>query len=188
MKSLFRLLALAVIPLLAGAAVHADADGYDPETVPVHPALLEKWEDFFPPAVIEVTEGVYVARGFNRDNPALIEGVNGLIVVDPGESIPAAQAVKDAFNAALGNIFDRKPVKAIIYTHHHDCHIHGASVFANEHTEIIAHENLMSDLFDEWYGQIYPSRLEGGIKMSGLIFQNALVIDGQGWYAGGRRG
>ena len=32
----------------------------------------------------------YVARIYNRDNPALIEGVNGRIVVDPGESIPAA--------------------------------------------------------------------------------------------------
>lgn len=157
----------------------AAAAPFDPPEVPVHPTLLAKYEEFFPPAVITVTDGVYVARGYNRDNPTLIEGVNGLIVVDPGESIPAAQAVKAAFNAHLDNIFDRKPVKAIIYTHHHDCHIHGASVFADEHTEIIAHENLMSALFDEWYGQIYPSRVEGGLKMAGIMFQND-----PGWYAG----
>ena len=156
----------------------------EPASVPVNPTLLEKYEEFFPPAVIQVTDGVYVARGYNRDNPALIEGVNGLIVVDPGESIPAAQAAKDAFNAELDNIFDRKPVKAIIYTHHHDCHINGASVFADEHTEIIAHESLMSALFDEWYGQIYPSRLEGGVKMAGLMFMGAPVLDGEGWYTG----
>jgi len=154
-------------------------DPYDPEEVPVHSTLLDKYEEFFPPEVIRVTDGVYVARGYNRDNPALIEGDNGLIVVDPGESIPAAQAAKDAFNDSLDNIFDKKPVKAIIYTHHHDCHINGASVFADEHTEIIAHENLMSALFNEWYAPIYPSRVEGGIKMAGILFQDA-----PGWYAG----
>ena len=165
--------------LFSVLAPTAAAAPFDPPVVPVHPTLLAKYQEFFPPAVITVTDGVYVARGYNRDNPTLIEGVNGLIVVDPGESIPAAQAVKAAFNAHLDNIFDRKPVKAIIYTHHHDCHIHGASVFAGEHTEIIAHENLMSALFDEWYGQIYPSRVEGGLKMAGIMFQND-----PGWYAG----
>jgi alkyl sulfatase BDS1-like metallo-beta-lactamase superfamily hydrolase len=171
-----RSICLAVLFVLV---LTATVVAYEPESVPVHPTLLEKYEQFFPPAVIPVTDGVWVARGYNRDNPTLIEGVNGLIVVDPGESIPAAQAAKDAFNAQLDNIFDKKPVKAIIYTHHHDCHIHGASVFADEHTEIIAHENLMSALFDEWYGQIYPSRVEGGLKMAGIMFQND-----PGWYAG----
>jgi hypothetical protein len=78
--------------------------------------LLGKFLQFFPPAVLRVTDGVYVARGYNRDNPTLIEGKNGLIVVDPGESIPAAQAAKAAFNAELDGIFDRKPVKAITTT------------------------------------------------------------------------
>ncbi len=144
-----------------------DLEPYEPETVPVPAPLLEKYEGFFPPAVIQVTDGVYVARGYNRDNPVLIEGNNGLIVVDPGESIPAAQTVKDAFNAQLDNIFDKKPVKAIIYTHGHDCHINGASVFADEHTEIIAQEGLMNGLFNEWFGQVFPSRAEGGVKMAG---------------------
>ena len=128
--------------------------------------------------MITVTDGVYVARGYNRDNPTLIEGANGLIVVDPGESIPAAQAAKDAFNAHLDNIFDRKPVKAIIYTHHHDCHVNGASVFADEQTEIIGHENLMSSMYSEWFGQVFPSRAEGGIKMAGLLFMDAPVQNG----------
>lgn len=157
---------------------------YEPPAVPVHPTLLANYEAFFPPTVITVTDGVYVARGYNRDNPTLIEGADGLLVVDPGESIAAGQAAKDAFNAQLDNIFDKKPVKAIIYTHHHDCHINGAAVFADEQTEIIGHEHLMSALYDEWYGQVYPSRAEGGIKMSGLLFQDAPVQDGEGWYAG----
>ncbi len=184
MKSRLRFLVLLVmvIPLMAAQAVFA-ADR-DPVTVPVHPTLLNKYEQFYPPTVITVTDGVYVARGYNRDNPTLIEGVNGLIVVDPGESIPAAQAAKNAFNAHLDNIFDKKPVKAIIYTHGHDCHINGASVFADERTEIIAHEGLMANLYDEWYGQLYPSRVEGGIKMSGLLFQDSPALGNNGWYTG----
>lgn len=79
----------------------------NPKIVPVNPALLEKYESFFPAKIIKVTEGVYVAKGYNRDNPTLIVGEDGLIIVDPGESIIAAEAVKTAFNAELDNIFDK---------------------------------------------------------------------------------
>ncbi|NLA52743.1 MAG: MBL fold metallo-hydrolase, partial [Clostridiales bacterium] len=182
MKSFYRLLAFVIIFSLA--ATGAFAASLNPQTVPVNPILLEKYEEFFPSAVIHVTEGVYVARGYNRDNPTLIEGADGLIVIDPGESINAAQAAKDAFNAELDNIFDKKPVKAIIYTHSHDCHIHGASVFADDETEIIAHEDLMSSLYDEWYGPVYPSRIAGGAMMGGILFQDTPARDNNGWYAG----
>jgi len=191
MKTKFQLLALVTILALAGTAVcvaaqepEAVSAPYEPETVPVNPTLLVKYDEFFPPAVLNVTDGVWIARGYNRDNPVLIEGVDGLIVVDPGESIGAAQTVKDAFNANLNNIFDKKPVKAVIYTHHHDCHINGASVFADEQTEIIGHENLLSSLFSEWFGPVFPSRAEGGLKMAGVMFQDAPVQDGEGWYVG----
>lgn len=191
MKTKFQLLALVTILALAGTAVcvaaqepEAVSAPYEPETVPVNPTLLAKYEEFFPPAVLNVTDGVWIARGYNRDNPVLIEGVDGLIVVDPGESIAAAQKVKDGFNANLDNIFDKKPVKAIIYTHHHDCHINGASVFADEQTEIIGHENLLSSLFSEWFGPVFPSRAEGALKMGGMMFQDAPVQDGEGWYVG----
>lgn len=157
----------------------SSAGAFDPAEVEIHPTLQKIYDDFFPPTVIKVTDGVYVARGYNRDNPVLIVGSSGLIVIDPGESIYAAEEVKSAFNTELDNIFDKKPVKGIIYTHPHDCHINGASVFADEHTEIIAHENLMNSLYDEWWGQMYPSRAEGGVKMAGIIFQND-----PGWYAG----
>jgi len=191
MKTKFQLFVLVIIMALVGIAGSVAAQEsvavpapYEPEAVPVHPTLLAKYEEFFPPAVLKVTDGVWVARGYNRDNPVLIEGVDGLIVVDPGESIPAAQKVKDAFNANLSNIFDKKPVKAIIYTHHHDCHVNGASVFADEQTEIIGHESLLSNMFSEWFGPVYPSRVEGGTKMVGALFQDTPVRDGKGWYVG----
>lgn len=191
MKTKFQLFALVTILALVGTVGYVAAQkpvavsaSFEPEVVPVHPTLLTKYEEFFPPAVLKVTDGVWVARGYNRDNPVLIEGVDGLIIVDPGESIPASQKVKNAFNANLDNIFDKKPVKAIIYTHHHDCHVNGASVFADKQTEIIGHESLLSNMFGEWFGPVYPSRVEGGAKMVGALFQDAPVRDGKGWYAG----
>ena len=191
MKTKNQLFALLTILVLVVTAVCVSAQEpaaapapYEPEAVPVHPTLLAKYEEFFPPAVLTVTDGVWVAKGYNRDNPVLIEGDDGLIVVDPGESIPAAQKAKDAFNANLDNIFDKKPVKAIIYTHHHDCHIKGSSVFANEQTEIIGHDSLMDNMYSEFLGPVYPSRAEGGIKMTGILFQDAPLQDGKGWYAG----
>jgi alkyl sulfatase BDS1-like metallo-beta-lactamase superfamily hydrolase len=185
-------LLLIVVVVLALAVTPDHAAAYTPEGVDVQPTLMTNFKEYFPPKVLPVTEGIWVARGYNRDNPVLIEGVNGLIVVDPGESVAAAQIVKAAFNASLDNLFDKKPVKAIVYTHHHDCHIHGASVFADEHTEIIAHEHLMSALYDEWFGQVFPSRAEGGLKMSGALFMNAPVVklvgenleEVPGWFAG----
>jgi len=154
---------------------------FEPKEVKVNPKLANFTAEFFPAKIINVTDGVYVARGYNRDNPVLIEGTDGLIVIDPGESIPAAEIVKKAFNDHLDNIFASKPVKAIIYTHHHDCHIHGASVFAGNGTpEIIAHENLNTILFYDWYNQMFPDRLIGGAMYSGTLFAKD-----PGWYAGG---
>lgn len=155
------------------------AAAFDPPVIDVHPVLQEIYDGFYPPEVFTATEGVYVARGFNRDNPVLIEGPNGLIVIDPGESIEGAELAKEGFNASLDQIFDKKPVKAVIYTHSHDCHVHGASVFADEKTEIIAHESLMATLYSSWFSQLFPSREIGGVKMAGLLF-----YDDPSWYRG----
>jgi alkyl sulfatase BDS1-like metallo-beta-lactamase superfamily hydrolase len=189
MKKLIYLVVLLSLFAFTSPVAAYEHEPYDPEAVPVEPTLLQSYQDFFPPEVLPVTDGVWVARGYNRDNPTLIEGRDGLIVVDPGESIAGAQAAKNGFNAALNNIFDRKPVKAIIYTHHHDCHVNGAAVFAQEHTEIIGHEDLMSSMYSEWFGQVFPSRADGGVKMAGVLFMDAPAADAKGnpvpgWYAG----
>jgi alkyl sulfatase BDS1-like metallo-beta-lactamase superfamily hydrolase len=141
--------------------------------VPANPILVNLTADF-EQMVYQVTEGVYVAVGFARANPVLIEGIDGLIIVDPAESVNAAEGVKAAFNEHLDNIFDRKPVKAIIYTHYHDCHIHGASVFAGDDSpEIIAHETLATNLYSPTavYGQIYPIKATRAVRYMGIGFQ-----------------
>ena len=125
----------------------SSAYAFEPESVDANPDLVALTAGWVPPTVYDVTDGVYVAVGYGRANPVLIEGTDGLIVVDPGESTTSAEMVKAAYNEHLDDIFSRKPVKAIIYTHYHDCHMEGTSVFADNDSEIIAHENFEKSLF-----------------------------------------
>jgi alkyl sulfatase BDS1-like metallo-beta-lactamase superfamily hydrolase len=142
--------------------------------VGANPDLVALNAGWFPPTVYDVTDGVYVAVGYGRANPVLIEGDDGLIVIDPGESTTSAEMVKAAYNEHLDDIFSRKPVKAIIYTHHHDCHINGASVFAgNDSPQVIAHETFEEHLFGprEVVGQIFPIKVYRAVKYAGIPFQ-----------------
>jgi len=151
------------------------ASAFDPEVVEANPKLANLSADWKPPTVYNVTDGVYVAVGYARANPALIEGTDGLIIIDPAESVEAARIVKAAYNAHLDDIFAKKPVKAIIYTHYHDCHIHGATVFAgNDSPEIISHESLPKNLFSPpgaVYSLIFPTKSYRAIKYMGLPYQ-----------------
>ena len=162
------------VVILALACCLFPAFGFDPPTVPANPLLVSLSADF-EQAIYEAAEGVYVAVGYARCNPVLIEGVDGLIVIDPAESVAAAADVRDAYNEHLDNIFDRKPVKAIIYTHYHDCHIHGATVFAGDNSpEIIAHETLAENLFSPpgaVYSLIFPIKATRAVRYMGLMQQ-----------------
>ena len=92
--------------------------------------------------VIRVTEGVYVAVGFGLANSILLEGTDGVVIVDTMESAEAAAPVKEAFRRIIS-----KPVKAIIYTHFHTDHTNGTRVLAgNDRPEIYAHETTQHHL------------------------------------------
>ena len=170
MKAMMFVVTVACIILLGASSSLA----FEPEVVSANPKLVNLTKDF-EQKIYEATEGVYVAVGYSRVNPVLIDGPDGLIVIDPSESKPAAIIAKAAYNEHLDDIFSRKPVKAIIYTHYHDCHIHGTSVFAgNDSPEIIAHESLTRNLFSPpgaVYSMIFPTKAYRAIKYMGLMFQ-----------------
>ena len=85
--------------------------------------------------VIEVTDGVYVAIGFGLANCILLEGDDGVVIVDAMESEEAAVPVKEAFSKITA-----KPVKAIIFTHYHSDHTNGATVMAgDDNPDIYSH-------------------------------------------------
>jgi alkyl sulfatase BDS1-like metallo-beta-lactamase superfamily hydrolase len=97
---------------------------------------LSKHTDEFKKEVIEVVEGIHVAIGYGLANSILIEGNDGVIIVDAMESAEAAMPVKEVFKKITN-----KPVKAIIYTHYHSDHTLGSKILAgNDKPDVYAHE------------------------------------------------
>lgn len=107
-----------------------------PESLRAHSAEFEQ-------GVFEVTDGVHVAIGFGIANSILLEGDDGVIIVDTMETAESARAVLAAFR----EITD-KPVKALIYTHSHPDHIGGARVFAegNDAIPVYAHRDVVRNM------------------------------------------
>ena len=97
--------------------------------------LINHTEEF-KKEIIEVTEGIHVAVGFALANAIMIEGDGSNVIIDTTGTVETAQEVKDLFDSINSN-----PVEAIIYTHNHGDHTYGATVFAEDSTEIYAHES-----------------------------------------------
>lgn len=70
----------------------------------------------------EVTEGIYQVRGLDLSNMTLIEGAQGVIVIDPLISAECAAAALALYREHRG---DRR-VTGLIYTHSHGDHFGGA--------------------------------------------------------------
>jgi len=105
--------------------------------VPGHPTLREH-SKLFKKGVVRVTDAIYVAIGFGISNSIMIVGRDGLIIVDTMTTREEATEVLGQFRKV-----SQKPIKAIIYTHHHPDHTLGAEVFATGGTPVVyAHETL----------------------------------------------
>lgn len=85
--------------------------------------LLER-NRMFEPNVIQIAENVYTAIGYQVSTNTMIVGEDGVIIIDPGQQIPAARQVRVEFE----KISD-KPIRAIIFTHGHGDHTNGAPAF-----------------------------------------------------------
>lgn len=96
----------------------------------------------FQKELINVTDGVYAAVGYDGSNTAMIVGDEGLIIIDTLRALSAAKtAAEDFFSIA------DKPVQAIIYTHSHGDHTGGATAFAKRgQPEIYARANFTFDM------------------------------------------
>ncbi len=115
---------------------------YTAESESVHPTLTKHGRKM-DQAIIQIDDNVYLGYGFGLDTPVMIEGDDGIIIVDPGESVQMAESVKEQFR----KITD-KPVKAIIYSHNHIDHISGVRAWVTDaevesgEVKIIAQEGL----------------------------------------------
>jgi len=115
--------------------------------------LLER-NKMFEPQIVRVAENVHVAIGYQVSANAMIVGDDGVIIVDPGQQVPAAQRVRAAFEKIT-----TKPVKAIIYTHGHGDHTNGAGAFYSEGVEVWARSNYGSEA-----ARIAEVGADGGVR------------------------
>ncbi len=115
---------MAILLVLLSACAKEKAPA--PVDIGANPDLAAHTDEFRQ-EVIEVTDGVYVAIGFGLANSILLEGDDGVVIVDTMESVEAAIPVRAAFAEITA-----KPVRAIIYTHYHSDHTSGASVMAGD--------------------------------------------------------
>jgi alkyl sulfatase BDS1-like metallo-beta-lactamase superfamily hydrolase len=163
------LIGLSVVQVLAASRL-ASAQEFDGrEKLRAHSQEFRK-------EIVKVTDGVYVAVGFSLGNSILIEGTDGLIIVDTLTSINDARAVKAEFDK-----ISRKPVRAIVYTHHHADHVGGATVFAGaDRPDVYAHAFLVAERAEN-LANLGRAGRDGGNQFGGpLIPENLHINDGVG--------
>ena len=95
----------------------------------------------------EVTDGIYQVRGFDMSNMTLVEGSEGVIVIDPLISVECAAAALALYRANRGE----RPVTAVIYTHAHIDHFGGVLgvVEADTSVPIIAPKHFLEHAVSE---------------------------------------
>ncbi|MFC5136714.1 alkyl/aryl-sulfatase [Actinomycetospora rhizophila] len=114
-----------------------DADAYTaatsgecPDTV--HPSLWRQSQLTAIQGLFEVTDGIYQLRGIELSNMTLVEGDQGVIVIDPAVSAEVAAAGLALYRAHRGD----RPVTAVIYTHSHIDHFGGVLGVVDAGTEV----------------------------------------------------
>jgi alkyl sulfatase BDS1-like metallo-beta-lactamase superfamily hydrolase len=94
-------------------------DAAAPDTV--NPSLWRQSQLINIAGLFEVTDGIYQVRNLDLSNMTIIEGEEGITIVDPLISEETAKVGLDLYYANRGE----KPVKAVIYTHSHVDHYGG---------------------------------------------------------------
>ena len=78
-----------------------------------HPSLWRQGQLCARQGLYEVTDGIYQVRGLDLSNMTVVEGDDGVIVIDPLISAETAAAALGLYRAHRGD----RPVTAVIYTH-----------------------------------------------------------------------
>jgi len=145
--SYYRLMRLKILCVSAFVTVGFAQDLTVP--VSINPELAEH-TNLYTRKVYKIGSNVYSAVGWGLANIIMIEGDDGIVIVDTGQGLAQARAVLAEFRKITP-----KPIRAIVYTHHHADHVLGASAFATSDDVksgkvlIIAHETLEREYADE---------------------------------------
>jgi alkyl sulfatase BDS1-like metallo-beta-lactamase superfamily hydrolase len=140
---------------------------------------LAEHSAIFKKGLVKVTDGVYGAIGYGLANSIMIEGSDGLIIVDTMTTVEQGRAVLEAFRAV-----SKKPVKAVIYTHNHADHVFGAEAFMADHPQVVAQEETMP-LVLRIVNEMRPIVGSRSTRMFGNLLAPADVVnDGIGPFLG----
>ncbi len=128
---------------------------YTKNSLKVDPRMT-KHARAFDQALLKVGKRSYLAYGWALTSPMMVEGNDGIIIIDPPESVEAGKECLAAFRRVTN-----KPVKAIVYTHNHFDHVAGVKAFTTEEdvaagkVEIYAHETLIQGVIN-WASTVGP--------------------------------
>ncbi len=123
----------------------------------------------FDQALLKIGERAYLAYGWGLTSPMMVVGDDGIIIIDPTESVEAGEECLAAFRRVTD-----KPVRAIVYTHNHFDHVAGVKAFTTEEevasgkVDIYAHETLLQGVIN-WASTVGP--IEGRrTSYTGAVF------------------
>jgi alkyl sulfatase BDS1-like metallo-beta-lactamase superfamily hydrolase len=138
----------------------------------VNPSLWRQAQLNMNTGLFKVIDRVYQVRGFDLSNMTIIEGDDGVLLIDPLISAETARAALDLYNQHRG----KRSVTAVIYTHSHIDHFGGVKGVVDEadvkagKVKILAPERFMEAAVSEnvtagtamsrrahyWYGMMLP--------------------------------
>ena len=101
-------------------------EGEPPDTV--HPSLWRLGELTRIAGLFELAPGFYQLRGFDLSNMHVVEGGEGIVVIDPLVSAETAAAALALYREHRGD----RPVTGLLYTHSHVDHFGGARGVVSE--------------------------------------------------------
>ncbi len=133
------------------------------------------------PTVEKVTEGVWCIGGYSLANATVIEGDDGLIVYDTGDTLEEAEHIRKA----IETISD-KPVKVIIYSHSHYAMGAGGLVDNPEDVLVIGHPKVNETVDSALKSGGIPSAIPevGPILTARTMSQFGLLLPEEGPDAG----
>jgi alkyl sulfatase BDS1-like metallo-beta-lactamase superfamily hydrolase len=155
-------------------------DAKAPDTV--NPSLWRQSQLINISGLFEVVPGIYQVRNLDLSNMTIIEGTEGITVVDPLISSETAKVGIELYYKHRGN----KPVKAVIYTHSHVDHYGGVRGIVSEEdvtsgkTKIYAPEGFLEAAVAE--------NVMAGTAMSrraSYMYGNLLAPDAKGQVGAG---
>lgn len=120
--------------------------------------------------VYKTGDNVYTAVGFGLEYPVMIEGTDGIIIIDPAETIEMMENVMVEFRKITN-----KPIKAVIVTHNHGDHWGGMSVCVSqeqsESKEVLV---IVDESFEKYFSQASGELLD--IRMGRAIWMYGSLL------------